>query len=229
MKIRSIIILGLAQTALAEHATINFFVQPYPTQELNKKKLVIDERVGPKYTLKKELYQPANVGVYATYNGYLTHSDSYGLVSFPRKTQREQFTILVTEAVRPSFFIANTIRFWHILDPKHAEMYYIERLQDPETELYYWKVMQTNLPEDYTVPIHTIVVLAKPKNIYVPLGITPTTKQTNLVLPPIYARKGLDHIANALFILKIKQFFGELQKMNKVDQLSSDNLITTKE
>lgn len=227
MKVRgTLVVLCIISSARAEHATINFFIQPYPTEELGRKKLVIDERIGPKYILKKELYQPVNVGIYATYNGYLTRSDNYGLVSFPRKTQREQFTILVTEAIRPSFFIANTIRFWHILDPKHAEMYHIERLQDPETELYYWKVMQTNLPEDYTVPIHTIVILAKPKNIYVPLGITPTTKQTNLVLPPIFARKGLDHLTNALFVLKIKQFFGEIQKMNKLEPLSSDNLIT---
>lgn len=224
MKKLSIIVLACAVVnCAAQNYTINFYVYPYPIEHLGRKK--IDERVGPKYALKNQFYQPTDNRVYVLYNGYLTRSDASGFVSFPRKTKHEEFLLLVTESIKPIFALDNTVHGWQIMDPKHAVMYDITRYQDPETELYYWKAMETTIPENYIVPIHTITAVGKPGDVHVPLGITPTTKEPNLVLPPIYAKQGLDRIKHALFVINIKQFFQTITTTSQINQQSISTII----
>jgi len=231
-KVTTIIIIALvielfAQQKQATHYTINMFIKEFPQKKLQKLLPNIDHRYLPKQMMRSIFYQPVNTGIYGTYNGYLAHSNDFGLLSFPRKTQREQFNIVVTNQMKPTFLLNNTIDQWQLTNPEQTSMFQVKRHKDPETKLYYWKVLHMNLPHDIRIPLHSIVIVAKPKNIYVPLGVTPTTKFPNLVLPSIYAKRGLDRIRNALFILKIKQFFAPVHFISKPAKLSRAQVLAT--
>jgi len=105
-----------------------------------------------------------------------------------------------------------TIAFWQLASQK-AKMYKIEKKQDKETELYFWQVQERTLPESNHIPIHTITILADPKDIYVPLGLTLANKSNQVLLPDIYVKKSLDIIKNTLLVLTIKNFFSQIKKV----------------
>lgn len=216
-----------ATSLLAQNHTINMLVHEYPQEELIKQSTP-DYRSMPKQIIKNTFYQPVVSGVYGIYNGYLAHSNDLGILSFPRTTQIEQFTLIITPFVRPLFFENTfTIDHWLITQPELASAYHIQRHKDPETKLRYWKVLKTDIPANNYVPLHAIIIVAKPKNIYVPTGVSPTTNLPNLVLPPIYAKRGLDRVKNALFLFNIKQFFASVEKVYKVDQQTRSALVTS--
>ncbi len=232
-RMRKIIILLLIFTTMkAEekeqpHYTINMFIQEYPQANSTNQFKSITYQGLPKQLMKSAFYQPVNVGIYGIYSGYLSHTNDFGLLSFPRKTIREQFNLVITPEMKPRFLISNTIQQWQISDPKETKMYQVKRLKDPETKIYYWKVLEQNLPNDLQIPLHSIIILAKPKNIFVPFGVTVTNKSTNIVLPTIYAKRGLDRIKQALFVIKIKQFFAPTSFIQKTtDQDISKILIS---
>jgi len=231
-KISTVILIALVARLSAEekkpsHYTINMFIKEYPEERLKKQLPKITPQFLPKQIMRSTFYQPVNSGIYGTYNGYLAHSNNFGLLSFPRKVQREQFNLIVTNQMKPAFLLNNTIDQWQLTNPNESSMFQIKRHKDPETKVYYWKVLHTNLPHDNRIPLHSVVIIAKPKKIHVPLGITPTTKFPNLVLPSIYAKRGLDRIRNALFVLKIKQFFAPVKYISKSQKISRSQILVT--
>ena len=208
------------------HYTINMFIKEYPSEDTHKTFPLIAHDFLPKQLIRSTFYQPVNCGIYGLYNGYIARSDDYGLISFPRDTSKESFTLIITNQLKPTFLIGNTVKDWRLTDPQQTALFRIRREKDPETKLYYWKVLKMNLPQSHKVPLFSIIIIAKPKNIYVPLGVTPTTKLSNLVLPPIYAKRGLDRINNALFVLNVKQFFSPIKKETKTSNLSREQILT---
>ncbi len=214
-------------TLSAQHYTITLLIREYPDEQRLQ-----DEPPNytnmPKQLMKNTFYQPVVSGIYALYNGYFSHSDNMGVLTFPRTTQIEQFMLLVTPYVRPVFYPETfTIDHWHITRPQQATAYHIQRYKDPETKLRYWKVLQTDLPTDQAAPLHSIIIIAKPKNVHVPLGATPTTNLPNLVLPPIYARRGLDRIKNSLYLLNVKQFFAPVRMQSKTENQLREAIVAT--
>lgn len=181
---------------------ITLFVQEYPEENNNK----IEDNTNcdePKINLIN--------GIFATYAGYITNSDKNGQITFPRRTKNNSFNLLITNQIYPIFMFQATIAFWQLASQK-AKMYKIEKKQDEETELFYWQVQERNLPESKQVPIHTVTILADPKDIYVPTGLTLTNKSNQVILPDIYVKKNLDIIKNTLFVLTIKNFFSQIKK-----------------
>lgn len=207
---------------------ITFFIDEYPeddnlilsenkninknlsNQEIKKLCLLFDKK-----TNCETIQFPFNYGIFATYAGYLALSDLNGQITFPRKTQKNSINLLITTKISPIFMLKNTIAYWEINDITQAKMYKIERKQDKETLKYYWDVQEKDAPKNNKIPIHTIIIFANPKSIYVPIGITPTKNNTQLVLPKIYAKKDINLIRNALFILTIKPFFSSIKKIYK--------------
>ena len=210
-----------------ESYTINLLVRDYPEEELKNHPRPINPIQINKQLMKTYFYQPVSYGVYGLYNGYLASTNDFGLLSFPRTTQYEEFVLITTEKINPVFLKANTISHWILDDPTQSAFYLIKKHKDPETKVVYWKMQALNVPEDNIVPLHAIVILAKPEDVYAPLGITPTNKLPNLILPSIYVKRGLDHLRQALFVLNIKQFFAPVSRLSKQNQLSVSTLITT--
>lgn len=211
--------------ALANPYTINMFIRDYPIEELKKHPRDLTTQTINKQVMKTRFYQPVELGVYGLYNGYLSRSNDIGLLSFPRETLKEQFTLAITQAIKPIFMLDNTISNWNLVSPTEATLFQVKRFKDPETKLFYWKVQELNVPNDNYIPLHSIIIIAKPEDVYVPLGASATTKLPNLVLPPIYVKRGLDRINQALFILQIKQFFAPTRTISKQDPLTRSTLI----
>ena len=164
--------------------------------------------------IAKSIAAPSHRGIFVTYGGYLVVSDFNGQVTFPRMQQKPNLTLIVTESIEPVIMLGNTIHHWEHLNIPIAT-YSIEKKQDPQTEIYYWDVKQIPEPKKKIIPIPSIVIFAKPKNIIVPLGITVTDESQNLILPTLYSTKNINELEPSLAVLKVRQFFGPIIKTNK--------------
>lgn len=154
-----------------------------------------------------------NIGIFSTYMGYLAISDDIGQITFPRKTIKKSINLLITPKIYPVFMFQNTIAYWEIPKDVSAKLYKIDKKKDKDTKLYYWNVTTKEIGSKRRVPLHTIVVFADPNYIYVPQGITLSTKSSQLILPTIFAKKDPNYTRNILFILTIKPFFSKLNKL----------------
>ncbi len=155
-------------------------------------------------------------GLFSTYAGYSTISTPFsGQISFPRKQQNPSFSIVVTPQIEPVIMLGSTVHHWQLIKELPVVFYEVDRKQDPETNNYFWSVRQSKAPENGIVPLTSIVLFAKPKNIYIPLGVTPTTDNPQLLLPTVYVRKGVDLVASALSLLNVKHFFRSVRTVYK--------------
>ncbi|HJM68714.1 MAG TPA: hypothetical protein QGF02_02090 [Candidatus Babeliales bacterium] len=202
---------------------ITFFVQPYP--EVRSHKPVGPSMFHPGQIYKnfanKAISAVGSTGVFAAYGGYLAHTDQNGQITFPRKTQKPEFDLFITNNIHPYLMAGTTnVRYWTVDKDAKMARYKITRHQDPKTDLYYWEVAKAPISPKRIIPLHSIILFAKPKNVYVPLGITVTNKNPQLILPPVYTKPQLDDVKNALLVMNMKLFFKPLHQESKVDKHS---------
>ena len=195
---------------------ISFFVKPYPL--INNRKYsqeVIRTFEKPGKIAAHAVYGISRdeimAGLFSTYAGFLATSNLIGQTTFPRLHEPPQISLVITSKMTPIIISGNTIHHWELEPGTPARMYSVERKQDDETQLHYWDVQEADLPENNRIPLDALVLLAKPKHVHVPIGITITTESPNLVLPDIYVKRGLNIASNALYILNLKHFFGKLR------------------
>lgn len=179
-----------------------------------------------KLGLKSLGINPVTKGIFSTYYGWLTMSNNDGQTTFLRKHIVPMVYILVTDKITPAMMAGNTIAHWTIEEKTEAKMYKMERLHDENEELFYWLTEEVPLPKNGIIPNESITILAKPKNIYVPEGITLSEDSPNLILPTIYVKKGIKINTNALYILNLRQFFGPLRPTYKKGIARNLTLIT---
>ena len=172
---------------------------------------------GGTYDFTLTAYCPrTNQGIIATYGGYFSVSDYDGQLRFPRLHQQPNFTLIITPQVKPVFMIGNTIHHWELIPGVPYSAYRIHRKEEPETKTFYWDVSQIATIENNIIPFKDAITLyAKPNNIFVPEGITFTSKSPNLVLPQIFARKNRSGLISALNFLKNRIFFGKITEVTK--------------
>lgn len=192
---------------------ITFFIKPYPIDAHNEYTQSIVKKFGqPGKLAKQALYGLGRdhfvTGIFSSYAGYMNSSDINGQTSFPRKHAAPKVYLLITTKMTPIIMLGNTIHHWELEKGTPAQMLSAERKQDKETKLFYWDVQEVALPKDNRIPLEAIVVIAEPRHLYVPTGITPTVESANLILPPLYTKRGLDTLTNAFYLLNLKHFFG---------------------
>ena len=195
---------SLAQTA--PHV-ISFFIRPLPAtfKPSEKKQKIAHEVKTPGKILKsvvKKTLRPILFysGIYAAYAGNFTHSTTDGQVLFERSTPEAVLHVLITEDMKviPVNPINDKTVYGFAIDPKAESAQYIfERVQDPETELDYWKVSPEPIRKKKSIAPDTIIIFAQPKTIIVPVGKTATNLSENLILPDFYATKQNKSAANA--------------------------------
>lgn len=196
------VILSFFNLTLSENV-ITFFVkklEPELQTPLNHFE-GIDKRIV------KNVTHVATRPLFATYFGYLTLSDRYGRITFPRKTAATKFNLLVTNKAEPIFMFPNTIFKWQIPLLTAAKMYKIERIS--KGAKYYWQITPVTL-KNRDIPLQTIIIFAKPDNVIVPVGKIPTGRNIQLVLPDIYIKEKYNSNEVGLFILQISQFFKQV-------------------
>lgn len=208
---------------------ISLTIQKYPTfkEKLN------DEQVAryskklkqPGYLYKKIVkHQRIDTGVrgiMGIYLGFVSLTDYDGQMNFPRKQQKPEINLLITRAIKPVYMLApETVNNW-MLDPHApAQMYQFTLKEDKETDLYYIKAKKVDTPKDNMISLDTIILIADPKNVYIPEGATITHNSPNLLLPNVYIRKNFNFSYNALYTLSIKQYFEKINQEYKQEDQS---------
>lgn len=158
-------------------------------------------------------------GIFGTYAGYLTVSDFFGNLIFPRLHHGSFVYLIVTTKMTPIMMIGNTIHHWELEEGTPVKMYKAELKKDDETKLLYWDMQEVPVPENKEIPSKQgIVILARPQDIYVPLGIMPTVDSPHLLLPDLYVKKSINKVSNALYMLNINFFFGTLHERAKANK-----------
>lgn len=208
------------------NAIVTFFLKPYPypadIDADNPQEAARSLRTPGNMALQKFKNfienSHLNVGILSTYSGYLAVSDFNGQIVFPRTQEKPFFHLLITNRLTPVIMLANTIHHWEIEEDIPAALYTIERKEDEETKLLYWTVQAAPLPEDRRISLDTIIIIAKPKYVYVPEGATLTNTNPQFILPNIYIKRGITRLANALYTLNVRHFFGPVKFYRKKEE-----------
>ncbi|MCX5922505.1 MAG: hypothetical protein NTX86_04215 [Candidatus Dependentiae bacterium] len=197
-------------------ATIVFYLRPYPTmlddtycQEIKRPGVLAEQCLNG--IIDKKLV----VGVFATYGGYLNVSDQYGQLSFPYKHSQKSVDILITPKITPIMMAGNTVHHWELEDNVPATMYHLEQQLDDQTKVTVWETKPAELPKNKKIPVQTIIIIAKPVHMYVPVGTTIAQEGANILLPDIFVKKGINHTAQSLYLLNLKHLFEPIRYIYK--------------
>jgi len=216
---------------------IIIFVDKYPKIKIPKNKETIDslskKLKQPDY-LRKAKYKQKRLstgqqGVMALKVGDASLSDKNGQITFPRRGhQKPVVNLLVTKGIQPVYIIApTTVHNWMLDRSKPAKMYQFKLNIDTETGLYYIETIETSLREDSMIQLETIIIIADPETVFVPLGVTLSQYSANFILPNIYIKKNFDFSYNVLYTNSIKQYFDSVRGEYKAEELSIAKITTT--
>lgn len=197
---------------------ISFFFEPFPAT-LTYTQLMAHKLEQPGKLAKYMLYDKKDnrlgAGIFSTYAGFYEASNQIGQTIYPRKHAEPLLYVLITPRITPIMMFQNTVHHWELEPSMPAQMFKMERQKDTLTETSFWDVNKVALPKDNVIPLQSIVIFAKPKNIFVPTGITLTQESANLLLPIMYAKKGISKNKHALFVLDISHLFGPVNSLYK--------------
>jgi len=211
--------LSIYQNAHTE-PTINMFFRSFPEIYPNEHAQELEAKLKKpgkiaRHTIRSLTNSNIVAGIYVTYGGYLDVSDVNGEIRFPRKHKEAKVILVITTKITPIMMVGNTIHHWEFEEGTPVSLYSVERKQDEETKLLYWDVKAIPAPENNRLPLESLVVFGKPKDVYIPEGITLTTEGPQLLLPDIYVKKGIKQYERALYLLNLKHFFGPVTVYSK--------------
>lgn len=156
-------------------------------------------------------------GIFVAYAGFFMSSDSVGQVTFPRKNQKPQVRILVTQAIKPIFvptikIPTKTVSHWQVAQTAQAAYYLAELKKDESKNVYYWYITEQKLPKYRKIPNDALIIFTDPKYINVPLGpIQIAPNSPHFILPDFYVSPKLNQALSALRFLKVKKYFAPLR------------------
>lgn len=202
---------------------LTFTFRPYPSHpdEIDHR-LLLKKMSDPKRLAKLKLAKQASAsvvrGIPVSYAGFLTASDSMGQVVFPLRTNAQSFTVIITPRLTPIIMFGNTIHHWEFEPGSPTKLYTVSLEQDVATRQTFWKTEEAQLPKDNIVPVVSIIIIARPKDIFVPVGVSPALEGSSLVLPDIFVKKGINTTFHALYMVNLSEFFGSLIQTGKLDK-----------
>ena len=89
----------------------------------------------------------------------------------------------------------------------------------------FWRMTKEPLPEDRIVPPLSLTIFTGPNKIYVPLGITPIKEKTNLLLPDLYVKSGVNIVDQSLYWINLAQYLRPVSELYKKDPKRYDILL----
>lgn len=210
---------------IARGGSINLMLRPAPriTQEKVRLNLMKLDKKSPAQIGKKlfkngfKQFLPQLGGFATLYGGYVDYSDTDGTISFPMLQSEQKIYLVITPNIELFYISGKTISHRIFLTNVPAEIYLFERKENSDKTLY-WKVSKTKKPADNSVDPLSIVLLTKPKNIYVPTGDFITTKNSNIVLPNVYVVGNMTSVNAILNFLDIRRFFEQIDKKDKPEK-----------
>ncbi len=193
---------------------ITFFFRSYPHVSDMKRKIRKPGKIA-RYMLEGIILPDITNGVFSTYAGFINTSNINGQTIFPRKHTKPFLYIIITNSIIPIPMANNIIHHWELDPDTPARLFTLEQKQDKKTDLFYWNMQQLERPNDNRIPLESLIIIAKPHNVYVPTGITLADNAPNLLLPDIYIKKGINIVKNALFILTVNHLFSPIHHLYK--------------
>lgn len=174
----------------------------------------------------KKYFMPNLSGFMALYSGYIDYSNPDGLVSFPLRHTKSKLYLVITPRIKLVDAKGNTISHRE-LDPSvlnKTEIYLFEKKED-ENKQFYWSVKKQDLPKNNRINPLSVVLLTKPKNVYIATGDYMTDNSKHIILPNnIYIVGNIDNTKIALNTIGVKRYFEPIKyKEEKV----SDTVIKT--
>lgn len=207
---------------------ITMFLVPYP-HDCSSIPFDVNRLSHPGKLVRHMLQNTCNaqtpVGILATYYGFISLSDADGEISFPLKHASPALTLVVTTAISPSIMHGNTISHWELDPTKPCEIYSFERIHDVEKNIMFWHVKPAEPLPDCKIPLDALIIIAEPEYVYIPTGISLAQQGTNIVLPDIYIKYGINKIKSDLYWLNIIHFFGPLKKIIKNGELEYQEIV----
>jgi hypothetical protein len=88
-----------------------------------------------------------------------------------------------------------------------------------EKKMAYWEVKEIPIPENKKINPLTIVILTKPKNIYIPVGKFLTIESTHLILPDFYV---LGNVDNENIAFKTLEYSRHFERITTEEKKASD-------
>jgi len=148
-------------------------------------------------------------GIYVSYAGFVTHSDYNGQVSFPLKYAHDNFTIIVTESIKPVLLFSNTVHHLEFAENTPAVMYsFTEEKRDKKAV---WVVKKVAIT-DHKIPDNALIIFSQPSHIIIAEGIFKADEGPNVILPHIYVAENTPLSVNALQFVKLAKFFAPVVK-----------------
>lgn len=214
------IALFLYASHLQSDAVISLFFRDYPAYTA-KDAQSFKHKIGSACALAEccldgLVCRNVRAGIWSIYAGFLELSSNDGQLNFPRKHASPNLHVIVTNKLTPIIMFEQTVHHWELAPDAPTALYIIEKGQDELTENYFWNTQKIDRIKDNVVPPEAVVIVAKPENIYIPLGITLTTESPNLILPPFYVKPGINNIENTLYILNLSYLFSHTKVQNRV-------------
>ncbi len=228
MKQKNVLFLLLLGSQLSADPILTFFFRDFPQVDLARQ--TMDKLKKPHAIAKRTLlgltsYNPI-AGIFSTYYGFINVSDYMGQTSFPRKQSKGIIKLFITNKISPVMMFNNTVSHWELVPGAQAAAYTLELKEDPATKLSLWLVKKGTVPENGQIPAtESLIILAKPYNVYIPLGATLSSQDVNLELPDIYAKKGISSTRNALYMLNLTFLFRPVDLLYKKEKTRYGSLV----
>jgi len=215
-----LLLILLSSVKINCYQTTSLFMKPHPT--------IVGEKTAIKKVQKlKKLPKAAKYVFRAFTKPFLTSgipfssggnyyiTDLNGQVVFIRTHKKPFVTIIITKNIVPVLSLENTVHHWELSRRRNVKIYTAERKLDVPSKTYFWDVKEAPIPKDNIIPINAIVIFANPKYVYMPTGITITTKNPQLVLPDIYIKPGINKAKSALLLFNVKNLLATTKSMYK--------------
>lgn len=238
--IKNNIIANILFSIILSFGLINFYINPssshliilfiYPPDQIPFSKIDITKSKETNFTKREhslsdiaeslfhKTFLPSYYysGIYSTYAGFVTISDHWGQIRFPRKHQKAKIKLLVTQEIIPIFMTNKIIDHFEIDISSPAVLYEMSEVKNLKKNTSNWKTKQIKIPNNRIISLDTIILFAKPGQIYIPEGEEPFIEGPQLKLPKIYATNKITINFNALYMLRIRQFFAPLREIDKI-------------
>lgn len=190
---------------------VNFFLYPYPYAHDIHETFKHSGKMAT-HTVDGILGHNNAAGVFSTYAGYIDITNVNGQTFYPRTQQSMVLHLVVTQTIIPIVMFANTISHWELGKDVPAAFFKMEKKQDEQTKLFIWDVQQEDRPANNSIPLKPtqdafLIIVADPRALYVPVGVSVTDSSAHLLLPPIYVKKEIDIVKNSLYMITISHLF----------------------
>ncbi len=177
--------------------------------------------------LKKLTPSVSHIDLFAVHAGFISHTDQNSQITLPRKIQNDTIKLIITPSLIPVFSANGNIAYWNLDHNQPAKAFTITKKLDPLTEQLYWDVQPAPLPPDQPISTQALIIIGDPELIYLPTDLTPTTNDTQLLLPDIYIKNIKNNVPtnrpdliqetvhNLLNTINIRPFYATTKKIYK--------------